>query len=139
MNCISFKITLFPSFCVIYVGIIGFLTDTNGNREKDRGERDGKEKDKDFRESSSRDREKSTSLQRVRIIDANLVYDGLNLGRRYEKLHDCYGFNWCPTGTISMHPFLLELMWFGQKRLWDLEEVAHIGKTGFLRMGWKAW
>ncbi|XP_021944333.1 pecanex-like protein 1 isoform X3 [Folsomia candida] len=66
--------------------LAGFLTDTNGNREKDRGERDGKEKDKDFRESSSRDREKSTSLQRVRIIDANLVYDGLNLGRRIDVI-----------------------------------------------------
>jgi len=61
---------------------VGFLTDTNGNtRDKEKAERDYRERE--LREAS-RDREKSASLQRVRIIDANLVYDGLNLGRRID-------------------------------------------------------
>lgn len=65
-----------------FICCIGFLTDTNGNsRDKERSERDFRERE--LREAS-RDREKSASLQRVRIIDANLVYDGLNLGRRID-------------------------------------------------------
>lgn len=68
---------------------IGFLTDTNnrnGERDKVEPRADGgMEKERDFRESS-RDREKSTSLQRVRIVNYLLVYDGLNLGRRIDLI-----------------------------------------------------
>ncbi|CAG7819058.1 unnamed protein product [Allacma fusca] len=53
----------------------GFLTDTNAN---------SRDKDKDKEPGGRGDREKSASLQRVRITDANQVYDGLNLGRRID-------------------------------------------------------
>ncbi len=56
---------------------LGFLTDTSANNRGDKEQRVD-------RESRDRDREKSTSLQRVKIVDANLVYDGLNLGRRID-------------------------------------------------------
>lgn len=62
--------------------IAGLLTDTNGNSRE--SNKDRTSETRSIRESS-RDREnKSASLQRVRIIDANQVYDGLNLGRRID-------------------------------------------------------
>ena len=70
---------------------VGFLTDSNISKEKE----------------SSREREvKSNSLQRVKIVDANQVYDALNLGRRIDvvwpdesmrlKGGQSYWLNWVP-------------------------------------------
>lgn len=66
--------------------IAGLLTDTSANaRDKDRVV--SAVEGRSMRESSrDREREKSSSLQRVRIIDANQVYDGLNLGRRIDVI-----------------------------------------------------
>lgn len=67
--------------------IAGLLTDTNltNSRDKDRVVAAAVQEGRSMRESSrDREREKSASLQRVRIIDANQVYDGLNLGRRID-------------------------------------------------------
>jgi len=47
----------------------GFLTDTGNSRDKDRGGVESL---------------KWASLQKVRIVDANQVYDGLNMGRRID-------------------------------------------------------
>lgn len=69
--------------------IAGLLTDTNANsRDKDRSVvAAALQEGRSMRESSrDREREKSASLQRVRIIDANQVYDGLNLGRRIDVI-----------------------------------------------------
>jgi len=58
----------------------GFLTDTSGNGRELREKMDRD----DIGRAAAEDAIKSASLKRVIIIDANQVYDGLNLGRRID-------------------------------------------------------
>ena len=112
----------------------GFLTDTNGNnREKDKdkansGGEGGRDKDQlNISDHRSVEREKSASLQRVRITDANQVYDGLNLGRRIDVVWPdesmkarggrSYWQNWVPEdgmeGLVSqLFPVLVLLAFY---------------------------
>ncbi|ODM97119.1 Pecanex-like protein 1 [Orchesella cincta] len=86
--------------------IAGLLSDTTNVSSRDKERVVGVE-GRNIRESSrDRERDKSASLQRVRIIDANQVYDGLNLGRKIDCLWPdeemrlrggrSYWQNWCP-------------------------------------------